>query len=365
MLPDLALLEIFHFYMNDEEKKRGEVWLPLVHVCRKWRLVIFGSPRRLDLQLFCRAATPVKEMLDIWPPLPIVIWNHDMKRGCVDNTIAALGHNDRICQLGLGDISSSQFEKLLTIMQQPFPELTYLKLWSHDEEVPAIPASFLGGSAPRLRTFDLEGIPFPGLPKLLLSATHLVRLELYRVCHSGYIAPDAMVAALSVLTRLETLVIRFKSPYYSHRGRNSPDWKSRRPPPPTRTLLPVLTMLDFVGVDEYLEDIVSRIDVPQLNNLDITFFHQLIFDTPQLTHLIGRTPKFKSHDEAFVLFSDWGVSVTLQQIFDRTLSLEIEATEGLSPHSDWQLSSLVQVCSSFFPPNPSFFHSCGGTPRHT
>ena len=73
MLPDLALLEIFHFYMNDEEKERVEAWRPLVHVCRKWRQVVFESPRRLDLWLYCGAGTPVKEKLDIWPHLPIAI----------------------------------------------------------------------------------------------------------------------------------------------------------------------------------------------------------------------------------------------------------------------------------------------------
>ena len=351
MLPDLALLEIFHFYMNDEEKERVEAWRPLVHVCRKWRQVVFESPRRLDLWLYCGAGTPVKEKLDIWPHLPIAIWGYGVVRmRGVDNIIAALGHSDRICQLGLENISSSRFEKVLALMQQPFPELTYLKLWSHDKEVPVIPTSFLGGSAPRLRTFDLEGIPFPGLPKLLLSATQLVRLELYGIPHSGYIAPDAMVAALSVLTRLETLVIKFIFPYDSPLGVNSTDWKSRRPPLPTRNLLPVLTKLDFVGVDKYLEDLVSRIDVPELNNLEITVFHQLIFDTLQLTHFISRTPKFKPYDEASIIFSNWDVSVTLPRIFDRTKDITLSlGVEGLSTRSDWEVSSLVQVCRSFFP----------------
>ena len=54
--------------------------------------------------------------------------------------------------------------------------------------------------------------PASGLPKLLLSATHLVRLYLYNIPHSGYISPEVMASCLSVLTRLESLVIRFKSP---------------------------------------------------------------------------------------------------------------------------------------------------------
>jgi hypothetical protein len=133
-----------------------------------------------------------------------------------------------------------------------------------------------------------------------------------------------MVTGVSVLTRLETLSIAFDSP------RNPPNRRSRCPPP-TRTLLPVLTKLQFYGVDEYLEDLVARIDVPLLKKLDITFFYhgQLIFATPQLIHFISRTPKFKPHDNASVDLSDWEVGVTLPQTFSGRLTLGIEA------RSDW------------------------------
>ena len=217
----------------------------------------------------------MKEMLDTWPPLPIVVSNYCIEMLGVDHTIAALEHNDRICEVDLENISSSQFEKVLAVMQQPFPALTCLKLRSHDEEVPIIPTSFLGGSAPRLQTFHLESIPFPELPKLLLSATQLVSLSLWEISHSDFISPDKMVTAFSVLTRLETIVIRFEPPYDFLQGEDPANW-SRRPPPPTRTVLPVLTKLEFGGAENYLEDLVARIDVPQLDNLEIILFHQLI-----------------------------------------------------------------------------------------
>ena len=63
-------------------------------------------------------------------------------------------------------------------------------------DVPVVSDTFLGRSAPRLRIFALGGIPFPGLPKLLMSATHLVYLHLSDIPHSGYISPDAMITAL-------------------------------------------------------------------------------------------------------------------------------------------------------------------------
>ncbi|KAH9991426.1 hypothetical protein BJV77DRAFT_529009 [Russula vinacea] len=70
-LPDLVLLGIFDFYMGEDPDDEGiEAWHTLVHVCRNWRNVVFGSPRRLNLQLYCTARTPVKQTLDVWPLFP-------------------------------------------------------------------------------------------------------------------------------------------------------------------------------------------------------------------------------------------------------------------------------------------------------
>jgi hypothetical protein len=338
-LPDVALLEIFDFYLYEQQI---EGWYALVHVCRKWRKVVFGSPRRLNLRLYCRAGTPVRETLDVWPPLPIVVMVYGDEVWDEDDIIAALERNDRVCGIDLwpGYVPNSHLEKLFVAMQQPFPALTRLQLHceARDEIAPVFPYSFLGGSAPRLQSLILGGIPCPGIPKLLRSAIHLVTLELSGIPHSGYFPPEAMVVGLSVLNRLERLVIKFDSPQCR------PDPKSRRPPPPTRTCLPVLTAFQFKGVGEYLEDLVARIDAPLLNDLEITFFHQLIFDTPQLTQFISRTPRFNAYDGARVVFSELEVRITLSQKSDETLKLGV-----LCYQSEWQLSSLEQVRSSFFP----------------
>ena len=342
MLPDVALLEIFDFYVVDEAW-RTQAWCTLVHVCGKWREVVFESPRRLNLRLRCTPRTPVRETLYIWPVLPIIIWVNGYEIWDADNVIAALEHNDRICQMDFHEFPRSLFEEVLAAMQQPFPALTCLVLRAGNT-IPVLrllPDSFLGGSTPQLQRLFLDGIPFPGLPKLLLSATHLVRLDLRNIPHSGYFSPETMVDCLSVSTSVKRLAIEFESP------RSCPDRKSRRPSPPTRTLLPVLTFLEFKGVSEYFEVLVARIDTPLLDKLHITFFHQLIFDTPHLTQFISRTPKFTAHDEAHVNFDDWSVWITFTQAFDGAQALEL----GISCRvPDWQLSSLAQVCSLPFSP---------------
>ena len=85
--------------------------------------------------------------------------------------------------------------------------------------------------------------------------------------------------------------------------------------------------------------------------MEITFFYQIIYDTPQLTQFIGRIPKFKTHDEARVLFSDGVVWITIPRTFDEMLRLRI-----LCRKTDWLLSSLAQVCSTSVPLFPALEH---------
>jgi hypothetical protein len=348
VLPDDVLLEIFDFYVNmnpsDEGKSRVEAWQLLFHVCQRWRSLVLGSPRRLNLQLYCTPDTPARDTLDVWPALPLIVSGNTTPSG-TDNVIAALGQSNRVCQVFLA-LAGWQLEEVLAPMQVSFPELTSMRLWSLDE-TPAIPGSFLGGSAPRLRIFTLNSIPFPGLPKLLLSATHLVDLKLSKIPHSGYISPEAMVTLLSVLSRLETLSLQFQSPQ-SH-----PHWESRSLPPPKRSILPALHEFHFKGVTEYLEELVARIDTPQVDEMRITFFNQIDFDIPRLVQFINCTPTLRTLDEAHVQFDDNTAGVTLRYrtsefgFGDRfgDLLISISCREP-----DWQFSSIEQVCNSSLHP---------------
>ena len=252
ILPDDVLLDIFDWYLEENPGiDELEEWHILAHVCRKWRSLVLQSPRRLNLRLLCDGRRPVREKLNGWPPLPLVIygWKHEMPG--VTDIAAAFEHNDRVCQVLLWDISSSFLGRVLALMQRPFPALTTLRLSSDDNEAPALSDSFLGGSAPRLQYLQLNCIPFPGLPKLLLSAVGLVTLRLWHIPHSGYISPEVMVIVLSTSTRLEEFELTFQSP------RSRPDHQRRRPPPPTRSVFRALTHFEFHGASEYLEDLVA------------------------------------------------------------------------------------------------------------
>jgi hypothetical protein len=255
--------------------------------------------------------------------------------------ISALQQHNRVCTIIMGGVPSSLLKEFAA-MQEPFPALTYLYLYSFDENVPVLPDSFLGGSAPRLQKLTLSGIPFPGLPKLLLSTHDLVTLHLERIPRSGYISPEAMVTCLSTLTSLEQLVLDFRSP------RSQAERASRLPPPLTRVALPALTSQEFKGDSEYLEDIVSRLEAPLLSYVDIAFFNQLIFDTPLLRNFISRTATFREAYQANILCHPDAVEFRLY-LRNRTEDGQVTLSISCEP-LDWQISSLAQVCSTSFPP---------------
>jgi hypothetical protein len=310
-----------------------------VHVCRRWRHLVFGSPRRLNLRLFCNPEAPVKDKLNIWPPLPLLIQG-TISPSVSDNILAVLGRHDRVSMIDLDYMRTTpEVEKVWAAMQVPFPELTVLRLWSSDLKAPIVSDSFLGGSSPRLREIWLKAVPFPGLPKLLLSATHLTEIRLDDITRSGYISPETMVTCLSALTSLKSLHLDFLLI-------SRPDWETRHPPSQPRSVLPALTDIQFKGTSEYLEDLLACIDAPQLNALFLSLVNQIDLDVPKLAQFISRTPMFKTLDEARVGFCGDAVRLTLSS---PTFGFEGLKIQFFCEESYRQLSTLARVWTSFSP----------------
>ena len=176
-----------------------------------------------------------------------------------------------------------------------------------------------------------------------MSATDLVKLDLYGIPRFGYIPPEAMATSLSALTSLEFLRLNFRYP----RPRTALGSRRPTPPPLTRSILPNLTEIRFKGVSEYLEEILARIDAPRLNILHITFFNQILFDTPHLFQFISRRPTLRAPEKGHITFRSKSIVVRFRsQTSDyEELSVEIRCSA-----SEWQLSSLEQVCTSSLPP---------------
>ena len=354
VLPDDVLLQIFDFCRVDHNPISPHLrvleWHRLIHVCRRWRQIIFSSPRRLDLYLLCTRGTPVRKNLGRWPAFPILVdyvsyphYTSKISFNDQDNIIAALEHPDRVRCLKL-PVTSLLLGKVAAVAQEPFPMLTQLWLSSKDENVSVIPGAFMGQSAPSLQEIHLNGIPFPTLPTLLSSANDLVVLYLHRIPHSGYISPETMVTTLAALTRLDFLSIEF----HSSTSRPNQSGRRRRAAPPTRVVLPALTFFRFRGASEYLEDLMAQIDTPRLAFIRITYFNQLIFQVPQLFGFVGRVQILEQADtkDAQVYFRGSHVDIYISNRSEETESRRTHiflriSCEGL----DWQVSQLAEVLS--------------------
>ena len=348
VLPDNVLLEIFCFCRKFPYDPRE--WHVLVHVCRGWRQVVFASPLRLDLRIFCTSRTPVRKNLGIWPALPICVeYESDRFNNALneDNIVNALEHNDRVRNVTLDDVTGPELEKISTVMQAPFPVLTSLDISSSSDRgiAPALPVEFLGGSAPRLESFRLSNVPFPALPTLLLATGDLVELTLCNVPRTGYISPEAMVVGLSALPRLETFYLLFRSA--------TPRPDRIHPPPVTRTVLPALIEFYFQGASEYLEDLVARIDAPQLNQIEIHYLNQLVdLQVPQFPMFVDRSigPKSNPLWYARVVFCNSLVMFEMEgDITDSSMGPPWAQTYVNCRMIDWQVSHIAQVVSHFSP----------------
>jgi hypothetical protein len=133
------------------------LWEKLMHVCQRWRYLIFESPIRLNLQLYCTVQLPVRKLWDVWPPFPLAILSYNryawpeldgVLEAALDNVAAALEHRDRVCQISIsGPTTDDLWERIVTAMQEPFPALRSLSFILHGGlfGVP-LPDTFFHGS---------------------------------------------------------------------------------------------------------------------------------------------------------------------------------------------------------------------------
>jgi F-box-like len=352
VLPDEILLKIFDFCrvaaVNEAHVAVwlrvpvwSKIWHNLVHVCQRWRYVVFSSPLRLGLRIYCTddTVTSLREELDVWPPFPIEILSSNLG----DNSIAAFEHNDRICEITLYfHPPYSECATLATALQKPFPALTSFQLSTHwNENLPVLPTTFLGGFAPRLQLLALSGVPFPTLPQLLSSCNDLSELKLRDIPDIGYIPPESMAIALSTLPRLTYLCIEFEKTGAIRLG---------HPPPTslTRAILPALTEFKFRGVSGYLEDLLARIDAPQLKDLAIMFKQRPI--DIRLGQVVSHSQTFGPFRRVDVAFMPYGVNIRLwveERPQRDSLNLKPFKLEIIEAAPTRQVSFTAQICTQF------------------
>ena len=335
VLPDDVLFIIFGTYRVISPLH----WHRLAHVCRRWRNIVFASPRALDLRLYCKPGTPVMKTLECWPVLPIVV----QYRVCQvvgsptpedeDNVLAALKHSDRICSISLV-VTRSLLKKLGTSVQS-FPELEDLVLLCRSDPYMPFPPNFRWGTC--LRSLDLTGISLSSLPQLLSASPNLVNLRLHDIVSARQLLPQTFASALSGVTLLQSLSLHFHVLFqYTHR--DTPPFSEER------VVFPALTYIKIRGIkNSYLNNFIARIDVPHLAEIEIMIIYQPNIDVSPFVQFIDRIEKQKSHSRADILTSGCAISMSLSRPqAPSRLKIGICCRE-----LDEQLSSMARICNDF------------------
>ncbi|KAN0136475.1 hypothetical protein V8E53_005843 [Lactarius tabidus] len=281
MLPDDVLFNILDLYQMRSYCVgfASWDWHVLCRVCRRWEQIIFSHPHSLNVKLYLEPGTPVRKRLDRWPASLVdvgYVTDASLSPCDEDGIYASFENPNRVCSVTL-KLPGPLLAKMTTAMQKPFPALRSLILWPYGSDLPALPDGFLAGSAPRLEELYLHSIPFPALKTLLSSARDLVGLELLNIPKTSYISPEALVACLAIMHKLNYLTIEFH-------------WATSHPGPlllpETRLLLDYMKIFEFTGSSAYFEDLGARLDTPQLKKFSIHYLDPPNF--PQLFKFIDR-----------------------------------------------------------------------------
>ena len=348
-LDEDSLLSIFSLCRPHpfEEDEYGDIlfanrdqecwWYKLVKVCRRWRYLILGSAHHLGLCLVCSRGTPVAEMLAHSPPLPLIIDHNDKNRDLTAEDergiMFALEHRDRVQRICLR-MPVPNLQKIIGAMDDQFPMLEYLYIappTMHNAHL-VLPVTF---RAPQLSCLILNRFDSPIGSSLLTTAISLVSLSLMLIPPSTNLYPNHLFQALSLLTKLQQLLITSSSPVPN---REIEGYMSRMPNI-THTTLPNLRSFGFRGVSDHLA-FLSHMNAPLLETLNLSFFNQLSFSVPHLLQFVTTTENLRAssvrlffHHKAITVFMY--PSVTAPR---HTLSISVGCD-----HLDWQVSSMAQI----------------------
>jgi hypothetical protein len=336
-LSEDVLLKIFHYYLNTSESPSPQFWPTLVHICCKWRRIVFASHQALRLQLVFKPGMPVLKGLNCFPAFPITIeYGGSLELasptpGDEVHIIAALKRPDRVRSISL-TVTTSLLEKLHAI-ERPFLDLEDLILLSRRRALLTLPSSFQWGQ--RLRRLRLTGITFPAPHQLLNSCRNLVDLQLHKALDPCQFSIEELTDVLSGMAQLRSLSLHFPS---------TAKYVSPPPLPNRRVVLPALTYLRFRGSVKYLERLVVRIDAPCLVDIQVTLFAKSVFDLSRLCEFIDRIKLHNSHDQAHLRSFEDSIFFSLTQhgsesptflklvLFSKPLSEQLSAMSRVLLH---------------------------------
>lgn len=348
-LPDELLVEIFDFYRdrqdNEHRYQRWSIkleWFKLIHVCKRWRSVMFASSSRLDL---CIVLIPERGfskghmktvMSRRFAPLPIYInykmdYYHSVTTKDMGRIRAALKRPDRIRGITLIG-STTDLGQLFRATNCPALESLELR---DNRGTLKIPATFLQETELKLRTLKLHDVSLPSISRLLSSASTLAFLSL--VINAKLDPLPEMSLLLSHLQGLPCLLcldLEIKKV-------NMDNFIDNQVPitePKDKFRLPKLTSFHYRGHSSYFNNLVAGFESssPSPWEVDICLYDEIPLPIPQLAQFIDIGEHYH----------------TVKLVLDRKYFLFTILGLSQSPHFKFRTTyfptSIMQMNSAFF-----------------
>ena len=212
--------------------------------------------------------------------------------------ILALQQPDRVSSVSIDHWCLGDLE-LRRALDNTFPMLDILSL-SEDYGCRVLPDNFV---APQLRVLHLQNITISRGSLLLANATNLSSLRLESIPDFDYFPPEYLVECMASMPHLDNISISFlpNSPL--------PDTVVELPHTHiTRVALPRLSMFIYAGISLYLENLLTRISAPFLQDFRFTTSSKEVLAVNRLSTFLS-TIENPNIGTAVVSFSP--VSVTI------------------------------------------------------
>jgi hypothetical protein len=377
-LPDEVLLEVFDSYRQffddhqyDNQWRKKYAWFNLVHVCRRWRAVVFASCSRLDLNIVVGPEKPdqIKTILSRSFNLPILVdyssrpgGRYRPRREITGSVLwrmrAALRDRDRVREIFFGEGWPIDFTReLFNATNHPFPALESLILCFPFGQKPYIPATFLRGSDHSdlpLRRLKLYGVSLASVSGFLLFATALTDLTLnvpfsimrFESCQSRELFLACLQGMQSLcsldLTVLTTPSLLPGSEFHS-------------------TLVPLLklTRFHYSGPGIFLNNLMSGLSAPSLQDgcfrlcaiSPVSYLSRAIGDVREEFRSISVTFDMDSTQSGEISYSNLSFRFNVSGFSDSTTAIfrtpptKLAMTEVLAlnfPHSQMTMSILSE-----------------------
>jgi len=336
-----------HRILSGGEWSRERWWYKLVQVCQRWRYLILGSASYLQVCLLCTFGTPIVDMLEHSPPLPLILDyldgnNHDIDTKVEDGIIFALQHRNRVRRIRLL-MPMPNLRKLIPVIDNEFPMLEFLNVEAStkdDDGNLMVPSTF---RAPHLRHLMIINFDFPLGSPLLTTSIAIVTLSLQKIDVSASFSPNDLLQRLSLMPQLETLGILFHYHALDIIERGLMDM-----PITSYVTLPYLRWFGFGGPSAYLEVFLSCITTPILEKLQIMFSNQTTFSVSNLLQLMATTKTLRL-GSAKIDFDDTGVAVAVYpHAGSKTYAFHMDVACGGLRRQAFSLAEILTVLSPGF-----------------